>query len=185
MEAQSEVVSTDAEEVVEAKDLSVSQLSSIYQQTVEGEKKTNWTRGEIAVEVLDRHNKDKKAKLLQSFLSATGESRSAFYQYGWVYKAFKDTKVRDLPGLVWSHYRAASGAENPSDWIVKAHDNKWSSKKLIDEIEAARAETRVENGMTCLECDAKVDKTSMIVITAERHRNFFCSKACGAKWLAK
>jgi hypothetical protein len=162
-------------------------LKQGYSSVMEGEKEDNWLRGDLAKKVQEEWEQEKKStgkrsNLLSSFLRDTNESRSAFLQYAWVSSRYEE-KYRDLPGLTWTHYRTAAGTSDPPAWVLRAHDEGWSIKRLLDEIAAAKGEEEVDDGKRCSQCDGKVEKEKLVRVSLKRKSYLLCGNLCGITFL--
>jgi len=164
-------------------DEKINEYVNVYRTALEDERETNWVRGEVASIIYSIDQMDKSKKLVQNFLAETGETRISFYQNRWVWEAFKDTSDRELPGVTWSHYRAAAGTADPIKWIHTAHDNGWTTKQLLEAIQDEKLGEAIEKGVVCKVCSVAVVKDLSVGVTYHRKRNIFCSKECAIKWL--
>jgi len=158
----------------------VNQYSAILKAEVED----NWLRGDIASLITDLHNKEKEEKgksdIIDQFLAKTGEARSTFLQYRWVAKTFEDEAIRHLP-VTWTHYRICASVEDPITWLKKAHDNKWSCTKLIDEVKSAKLAKDIAAGITCAQCGKKIEEA--VTIGYKRKRRVLCSLSCAQEYI--
>jgi hypothetical protein len=158
----------------------VNQYSAILKAEVED----NWLRGDIASLITDLHNKEKEEKgksdIIDQFLTKTGEARSTFLQYRWVAKTFEDEAIRHLP-VTWTHYRICASVEDPITWLKKAHDNKWSCTKLIDEVKSAKLAKDIAAGITCAQCGKKIEEA--VTIGYKRKRRVLCSLSCAQEYI--
>lgn len=158
-----------------------------YSSIMSDDLSSNWLKGDIAVFVygLDEQEKEEKGKssILKEFLKTTNEIRGTFIQHRWIAKAFEEEAIRHLPDICWTHYRTCIKTDNPKEWLIKAHDNKWTVAKLISEIKHAKAEIEVDNGLTCIKCNNKIDKINMVEISYNKNRAILCSVNCAIKYL--
>lgn len=159
----------------------VEEYAAQYSAILRAEVEDNWLRGDIAIVVTDIHNKEReergKSKVIDQFLEKTGEARSTFSQYRWVASVFDDETVRHLP-VTWTHYRICASVDDPIAWLKKAHDNKWSCNRLIDEIKAAKLDKEIEAGIECAHCNKTVSKDESVTIGYKRKRRILCSLLC-------
>lgn len=155
-------------------------LAKQYTAIIRNEVEDNWLRGDIALMVTELYSEEKKkgkSDIINNFLGATGESRSAFNQYRWVAEAFSDDTTRHLP-VTWTHYRICAGLDEPVTWLKKAHDEKWSCAKLIEEIKAAKLNKEIDEGLECWQCGKKVSKDKVATVTYKKRRRVLCSLNC-------
>lgn len=184
MEALAEV----SKVVTGAEEYSFEKLLEIYQLALGRDKKTNFVRGDIALEITKRSEEAKEKNpekdLIKEFLSLTGENEKSFVVRRWVSRSYPPGPMREL--LVhWTHYRTAAKTENPIYWLQKAHDESWSVATLIEEISLAKAEKKVEVGYICdCGCGAKIEKDSIIGLSGvSKHKLLFSSKKCVINYL--
>lgn len=157
-------------------------LAVEYRSILGTEKASNWKRGEIALAIRTLHAESPKEKVIQKFLQATGESRSLFNQSAWVVEKFAGSSLTSLPGLTWSHFRAAAGTSDPEGWIKKAYDKDWSIKALIDAISAEKDQEKIASGVTCETCECDI-ADDMLVVSHQRKRHFFDKPKCAIAFL--
>lgn len=161
----------------------ITEFVNVYRTALEDEKDTNWVRGEIAYAVHELDKLDKSKKLVEKFLAETGETKVGFYQTKWVYAAFKDVEDKNLPGITWTHYRAAAGTKDPVKWIRDASDNSWTVSELLNAIQNEKLSKDVDVGMACKQCGKSITKEDLIAVTKNRRRKIFCGAACAIEWL--
>jgi len=161
--------------------MDLKEFAAQYSAILVAECSDNWLRGDIAIAVTELYNKDKeehgKSKIIDEFLTMTGEARSTFSQYRWVASTFEDDLIRKLP-VTWTHYRVCAAADNPEEWLKKAHDNKWSCGKLIEEIKSVKLDKDIDNGLVCSLCNKSITKEDAVSITYKRKRAVLCSLLC-------
>lgn len=157
-------------------------LAQQYRGILGNEKKSNWERGMIAVTVTELHSLDKKAGLIDRFLTTTGESKSLFNSCRWVVEAFQGSSTINLQGLSWSHFRAAAGSNDPEGWVQKAYDNGWGVKALVDAIVADKDDRNIEKGVQCKFCEGLI-QNEVVGVSYKRKRSLFCSKKCAIDFL--
>lgn len=162
---------------------------SQYVKMMKAEIEDNWLRGEIAEKIHEMFEEEKKEKgssnVITKFLSDTGETLTAFNSYRWVFSKFKNKTIKKLPGLTWTHYRAAAGTENPEEWLTKAYDEGWNTSKLIEELRAAKIEDKIDNGLLCFNCNSSIKKENLVSISINKKRKILCSIPCAINYLSK
>jgi len=151
----------------------------VYKKALSNDRETNWVRAEIADIIISSGSQE----ALSEFLHETGEAKGTLFQYGWVWGKFRESKNRDLPGMVWSHYRAAAGTDDPDTWIQRAFDGSWSISQLKIAIAEAKADNKIDAGLVCATCKGEIPKENKVSITHRKVKAICCGRECGIKWL--
>lgn len=153
------------------------ELAERYSGQLNGDIGSNWVKGDTALEVTRLAGEN--GEIIDRFLSMTNETASAFKQYRWVAGVFSDEVSRSIRGITWTHYRTAAATNDPIGWLYRAHDERWSVKRLKAEIEAANDATRVELGVECAYCGERIpDADFMCSFRYARHKYLLCSLEC-------
>jgi hypothetical protein len=158
----------------------------------------NWVRGDIAVAVYKLHQETKKmygkSEVLNHFLSATKETRSAFNQYRWVSSVFnRESNIRNLP-VTWTQYRICAGIgkvdeiDKKIEWLKRSYDENWTCARLIEELKANNLQTKIEKGLVCQHCEKTITEESISISYKQKGKTLqygiFCSIKCAQNYLA-
>jgi hypothetical protein len=164
-----------------------SEYVKIYTKELSDDRESNFTRGDVAIEIYNAYQEDKKAngssKVIDEFLFATKESRSAFMQRKWVSEKFTLESDRKLPGLNWTAYRICANTNDPLSWLKKCYDDEMSCAKLITEIKEASAEVQIDSGLLCPQCNSKIGKDEVVSVSYKKKRTLLCSPKCAISYL--
>ena len=86
--------------------------------------------------------------------------------------------------MTWTHYRHCAGTSNPGVWLMKAFQNKWNTRKLLEEIKNADDLKNISEGILCPECGKGIDDNKAVTLvvphleTGKRVRSIYCSPSC-------
>lgn len=128
---------------------SLETLMRAYRESMQQLKQNNWLQGDIALEITRRDASLPGKKILETFLQGTSEDRKSFENRRWVASRFPaGSQLRKLP-VAWTLFRIAADADNPEYWLKKAHDEKWTTRKLTEELRAFRVQKAARGGAVC------------------------------------
>jgi hypothetical protein len=133
---------------------------------------SQWALGDLSIKV----EHDLGAEGLAAFALQLGEKPGTMRQYRWVSSKFP-TKDNRATHLSWSHYRYASGTDNPLEWIQMAVDADWTVSQLRNEIMASQDRVAIDGHVPCAECERSIQEGAIFIRYGNEKRSM-CSWEC-------
>lgn len=143
---------------------------------------SNWTLGDIAVEVERAFGKSKGPdgrRPIDIWAAAVGEKHDTVRQYAWVSRTFPKREDR-MSGLSWTHYRTvAKTGDMAMVWINEAVKNNWTAAQLAEEVKNVQDAASVAEGRPCEACGEHLPEDGSVHIRVNGKKlAALCSWTC-------
>lgn len=138
--------------------------------------------GDLLVEMEEKFGKEN----LKTVAESTMVSWSAIQERARVSRRIpRDSPIRQIPWLSFSHLRAIAWTTRPEHWAKVAESEGLSTRELIERITRAGDQEAVERGEPCGQCDGSIgDGPTIVAVTIGRERRVrLCSTACAVAFI--